>query len=417
MKTSLSARTVFFALLCAFALSSPALAHDWPQWRGPNRDGISTEHGLSTDWPKEGPKQLWKAEVGAGFSSISVANGRLFTLSNRNETDTVYCLDAGTGKEIWKSSYPSRTDSKNEEWGPAATPTVEDDVLYTFGLRGQLICFEVATGKIRWQKNVERELGVQSPEWGFTSSPLIQGSVLFLNIGKGGAAFEKASGKVVWKSGRGPGAYCTPVPFKAGNESALAILGPNSIFAINAETGKELWRHAWPTPYGISIADPIISGDKLFVSSSYGKGAGLVQIGAGKPSQVWANMNMINHFNTCVLIDGHLYGINCDTKRIKEGNLRCVDFNTGEVKWTHEGTGAGTQMAVGNKLVALTGGGELIVAEATPSAFKPLARAQVLSGRCWTVPVFANGRLYCRNLQGSLVCLDVGTTRTAQLGK
>src|SRR5437879_4607294 len=224
----------------------------------------------------------------------------------------------------------------------------------------------------------------------------------------------KSQGTVVWNSGPNPGAYSTPVPFKTGEQPALAILGPASVFAVNAETGKELWRHPWPTPYGISIADPIVSGDKVFVSSSYGKGAGLIQIRDGKASQVWANLNMINHFNSCVLIEGHRHRVNCDTKRIAEGNLRCIHFKTGQVKWTHEGTGAGTQMAVGNKLVVLTGAGELIVAEATPSEFRPLARAQVLGGRCWTVPVFANGRLYCRNLQGTLVCLDVKSRTTAR---
>ena len=323
MKTSCALRIALLASwMCLFALI-PALAGDWPHWRGPNRDGISTEPGFSTDWPKEGPKQLWKAEIGAGFSSVSISSGRLFALGNSNETDSVFCLDAETGKEIWKSSYPSRTDSKNEEWGPAATPTVDGELIYTFGLRGQLFCRNTATGKIVWEKNVEREPGARSPEWGFTSSPLVQGKLLFLNIGTGGAAFDKAS-------------------------------------------------------------------------------------------QVWANLNMINHFNSCVLIEGHLYGVNCDTKRIAEGNLRCIDFKTGQVKWTHEGTGAGTQMAVGNKLVVLTGAGELIVAEATPSEFRPLARAQVLGGRCWTVPVFANGRLYCRNLQGTLVCLDVKSRTTAR---
>jgi outer membrane protein assembly factor BamB len=395
------------------AVGVRAFASDWPQWRGPNRDSISTETGFSTDWPKDGPKQLWKKSVGAGFSSVAVASGKLYTLGNQNETDTVLCLDAQSGNELWKHSYPSRTDTKNEEWGPAATPSVDGNQVYTFGLRGQLFCLGAASGKILWSINVERDLGMRSPEWGFTSSPLIHENLVVLNVGSAGAALDKISGKAVWTSGKGPGAYCTPVPFKIGDQIALAILGPNSVFAVNAANGKELWRHAWPTPYGISIADPIVSGDTVFVSSSYGKGSGLIRFAGAKPSLVWANMNMVNHFNTCVLIDGYLYGINCDTKREKEGNLRCIELKSGDVKWTHEGTGAGTQMAVGNKLVVLTGKGELIVAEVTPAAFKPWARAQVLGGRCWIVPVFADSRLYCRNLQGDLVCLDVKGTTTA----
>jgi outer membrane protein assembly factor BamB len=386
-------------------------ADDWPQWRGPGRDGISKEAGFSTDWPRVGPKSLWRASVGSGFSSLAVSKGRLFTIGTSNGIDTVYCLASETGQPLWKFSYPSPPFPESKPWLPAATPTVEGDVVYTFSLSGKVFCLEAASGQVRWSNNIPEQVSAKCPQWGFASSPVSYEDLLILNAGGSGVALAKAWGKVAWSSGPGPGGFATPVLFKFGNQTGAAIFSDDALIAVEPSTGKELWRHPWRG--GVHIADPVVCGDTVFISTAYGKGAALIRFGSGPPSLVWANQNMVNHFNTCVLIDGHLYGINCDAARESEGNLRCLELKTGAVKWTHEGTGAGTQMAVGDTLVVLTGKGELIVAQATPTVFKPLARAQVLGGRCWTVPVFANGRLYCRNEQGDLVCLDVKERRTS----
>ncbi|MCI0537413.1 MAG: PQQ-binding-like beta-propeller repeat protein [Verrucomicrobiales bacterium] len=406
--TAMAALT--FALL--FAAASLAHADDWPQWRGPKRNGIATEAGFSTSWRADGPKHLWRKSVGAGYASVVISQGLLFTAGNSNETDTVVCLDAETGQQRWAFSYPSPTNRDGNRWGPGAAPTVDGTAVYALSLGGDLFCFEAASGKVLWSNNVPKAVGAKAPRWGLSSAPVVHENLLLVNSGPAGGAFDKRSGKVVWSSGAGPGGpgpggYAPAVLFKNGPETAAAIFSALALIAVQPATGKELWRFPWPTSYGVNAADPIFSGDTVFVSSGYGKGAGLIRFGNGAPSLVWTNTSMINHFNTCVLIDGHIYGFSCQAGLEAEGTLRCIELKTGAVKWTQAGVGIGTQMAVGNKLVVLTGTGELIVAEATPAGFKSLARAQVLGGRCWTVPVFANGRLYCRNAQGDLVCLDV----------
>src|SRR5262249_19606758 len=156
-----------------------------------------------------------------------------------------------------------------------------------------------------------------------------------LNVGSAGAALEKTTGKVIWTSGTGAASYSTHVPVTLGGQKVAAILTAHSIAALDLVDGKVLWRFPWQTPYGLNVADPIVAGAQVFVSSSYGKGCGLIDLSGGEPALVWENKEMINHFNTCVLINGHLYGINCDTKRESEGNLRCIEWKTGEVKWSH----------------------------------------------------------------------------------
>jgi outer membrane protein assembly factor BamB len=380
-------------------------AEDWPRWRGPGLNGISVEKGWSVAWPKEGPPQLWKANVGTGFSSVAVATGRLFTLGNANETDTVYCFDAATGKELWRHAYACPLDAKYYEGGPGSTPTVEGDRVYTLSKRAHLFCLEAATGKVVWQKNLMEELGVKKADWGFAGSPLVEGSLLVLNVGDGGTAVDRATGQVVWTSGKDIAGYATPVPFAVGAERAAAVFAGKALVARRIKDGQELWRVPWVEKWFINAADPIFSGDKVFIST-FAKGGALLGLGAEPPAIVWSGKAFANHFNSGVLIDGHLYGIDGNTDAPPK-DLRCVEFATGLVKWRYEGLGLGSLMAADGKLIVLGDKGELVVAEASPTAFKPLARAQVLGGKCWTVPVLANGRIYCRNARGDLVCVDV----------
>ncbi|HKS38468.1 MAG TPA: PQQ-binding-like beta-propeller repeat protein [Verrucomicrobiae bacterium] len=380
---------------------------DWPHWRGPDLNGISREK-VTASWPAEGPRQLWKASVGIGFSSVAVAQGRVFTLGNKDETDTVYCFDAETGKELWTHAYLCPIDPKYYEGGPGSTPTVEGGRVYTLSKRGHLFCFEAAAGTVIWQKNLMEELGVKKPEWGFAGSPLVEGNLLVLNLGGAGTAIDKATGKIVWTSDTNAAGYATPVPFTAGDERCVAIFSGKALVGVRVKDGRELWRHPWVTKWDINSADPILVGDKLFVST-FDRGCALLQLTGVAPKVVWENKNMANHFNSCVYLNGFFYGIDGNTDQPAK-DLRCVDGKTGDVKWKYDGPGLGSLMAADGKLIVLSERGELAVAEASPDAFKPLARAQVLGGKCWTTPVLANGRLYCRNARGDLVCLDVRTT-------
>jgi len=386
------------------------LADDWPRWRGPDLNGISKEAGWTTAWPKEGPRQLWKASVGIGFSSLAVAQSRVFTLGNADDTDTVFCFDAETGRPLWKHSYACPLDAKYYEGGPGSTPTVDGVKVFTLSKRGHLFCFDTASGRVAWSKDLMAELGAKKPEWGFAGSPLVEGNLLILNLGGAGTAVDKATGSVIWKSDTSAAGYATPVPFVANGERCVAVFSGKSLLGVRVRDGQPLWSHSWVTKWDINAADPLVIDDKLFVST-FDRGCALLKAGSGTPAVVWENKNIANHFNSCVNLNGFAYGVHGNTDH-PDRDFRCLDLTTGAVKWKQTGFGLGSVMAADGKLIILSDRGELVVAEATPERFQALARAQVLGGKCWTVPVLANGRIYCRNAQGILICLDVrGATR------
>ncbi len=391
-------------LLAVVALASRAGAADWPHWRGPDRNGISKETDWLDHWPKDGPPVAWRASVGTGFSAVSVSRGRLTTVGHADEKDTVWCLDAATGKELWKHSYDSELGDNYFDGGPTATPTVDGDNVYTLSRWGDVFCFEAATGKVAWSKNVAKESGARVPSWGFSGSPLVHDKLLVLNVGKAGLALEKATGKVVWSSGDDEAGYSTPLPFRKGNDGLALVSSGNGYAAVNLADGKAVWETRWVTRYGVNAADPIVDSGRVFLSSGYGKGAALFALdGDAKP--VWQNKQLHNQFSSSVLLDGFLYGVDGDTTERAE--LKCVEWKTGKVRWTREKFGSGALTAANGKLIVLSDRGELMVAKASPEGFVPTAQAQVVKGKCWTAPVLADGRIYCRGASGELVCLDV----------
>lgn len=397
-------RLAFVAGLAVTGFVLEMSALDWPRWRGPDLDGISKEKGWTTVWPKEGPRQLWKSSVGIGFSSVSVSEGRVFTMGNKDERDTIYCFDAATGKELWQHTYAEPLDPRYYEGGTSCTPTVDGPVVFSLSRKGKLFAFNAGDGRILWQKDIAREHGLTVPEWGFSGAPLVQGELLVLNAGTHGLAVKKQTGELAWSTGKDSAGYATPVPFQTKSGRALAIFGWRTLAAVSTDDGKLLWELPWKTEYDINAADPIVSGDKMFISSGYRKGGALLKLN-GKPTTVWASQNMHNQLNSCVRIGKHLYGISGQNGH--GADLRCVEFDTGKIKWQEKSAGFGALMAADGKLIVLGEKGELIIAEATPEKFKALARAQVLGGKCWTAPVLSHGRIYCRNVQGVLVCLDV----------
>ena len=272
-----------FAVIANAALGAGGL--DWYRWRGPDLNGISKETGWQAQWPAEGPKQLWKASVGTGFASFSVSGGRVYTMGNANNTDSTFCLDARTGKVVWHHSYPCPLDPQNFEGGPCATPTVADGRVYTFSRKGDLFCLDAAKGTVIWSKNLNKELGLEIPTWGCASSVLVEGNMVVVNMGSAGVALDKKSGKVVWVSAKSAGAYATPVPLMIGRDRCLAILTRQSLVAVKAANGQEVWSYPWKTEYDVNAADPIVAGDKVFISSGYNHGGSLLKIsgpGAGE---------------------------------------------------------------------------------------------------------------------------------------
>jgi outer membrane protein assembly factor BamB len=373
-------------------------ASDWPQWRGANQDGISRDTDWFARWPAD-PQPAWSAQVGVGFSSVAVVQGRVFTMGNRNDVDTVFCLDAETGRVIWSHSYPCALDDLHYEGGPGATPTVHHGRVFTFSKKGHLFAFAANDGDVLWSRNLREELNLDLPEWSFAGSPLVHGNLLILNAGSAGTAVHIDTGEIAWTSGRTRSGYATPVAFEFNGKTAIAIFSAKSLVAVEPETGRVLWEHPWESPRDINASDPIISGDKIFISSE--SGSALLQMRADGVTVVWRHRDsMRNYFNPSVLIDGYLYGINGTTHRATA--LTCLDFNTGEVKWSEPNFGSGALMAAGGKLIILDRG-ELIIVRASPDRFTALARAQVMGGKCWTVPVLANGGIYCRNAPGLLI--------------
>lgn len=382
--------------------AAPAVAADWPLWRGPAYDGISVEK----EWQLSGePKVLWEAEVGLGFSSFVVAQGRVLTTGHADEKDTVFCLDAKTGNEIWKHTYPADLGDKYYEGGTSATPTVDGDKVYHLSRWGDLFCFEAATGKVVWEKNVQKETEANIPDWGFAGAPLVQGDLLILNVCKAGMAVEKATGKIVWKSETDSAGYSTPYPIHRDGKQLAVIGSGDGYVAVEVKTGKQVWFFPWNTRYGVNAADPILSGDLLFISSGYNKGCSLLKLGAGEPEKVWESKALKNQFNSSVLIDGHLYGIDGDQN--SRSALKCLRLSDGEEIWAEKEIGFGSLMAADGRLIILTAKGELVVAKASAEKFDEISRAQVLSGKCWSAPVLANGLLYARNSEGHVICLDL----------
>jgi outer membrane protein assembly factor BamB len=382
-----------------------AQAADWPHYRGPNYNGISSETGWTATWPKDGPKVLWKHEIGIGFASMSVSNGKVYATGNIDNNDIVYCFDAVTGKEIWKTSYPCLLYNISHEGGPCATPTIDGNAIYTFSKDGDAIRFDAATGEIVWHRNLHKEMGLKPPTWFFSSSPFIAGDLVIYNAGTYGTALKKSDGSTVWQSGEGPGGYSTAVPYDISGQKGVAMLVCQEAVGLNPATGKVLWKFPFKTAYDINAADAVIAGDSIFVSSGYKRGCALLKINDGNVTAVWQNKNMSNQINCLLFWKGYIYGF--DGQVGGGGILTCLDLATGEKKWTQGGMGTGSLMIADGKLIILGEKGTLVIAEASPEGFRELASAEILTGKCWTVPVLANGRIYARNAAGQLVCLDV----------
>jgi outer membrane protein assembly factor BamB len=343
--------------------------------------------------------------VGTGLSAVAISQGRLFTIGNTDNVDTVVCLDVETGAERWRHSYDSPLDARFFDGGPTATPTVDGDNVYTIGRQGQLFCLSASSGNVIWSKNIQEATGARIPRWGFGGSPVVHGDMLLLNVGDAGAAVKKTTGELIWKTGDREAGYTTPLLRTVAGKTTIYLASGKFYSSVNAANGDVSWQHRWLTRFGANGADPILAGDHLFISSGYNRGCALLELTEADPHVVWSNKEMQNQFSSCVLIEGFLYGIDGDTGTAR--TLKCMELMTGEVKWLVEGLGSGALIAAGQRLIILSEDGELVIARARPSAFDELARFRLFDGRCWTMPVLANGRIFCRSANGDVVCVNV----------
>jgi outer membrane protein assembly factor BamB len=401
---------------------------DWPRWRGPNGDGIS----LETEWnPKalsENPKILWKTNVGMGYSNVAIKDNYLYTMGYQRGEDSIYsgkniiyCLNAETGEEVWRYSYESDVKEITPGvCGTYTTPTVEDKYVYTLSVFGHVVCLKAKNGKLRWEKNIVEEYGVVRPYYGFAGSPVIEGGLVLVTVNQSGLALDKKTGKKVWISEpskqvhpmapQSGSEYATPVIYNYKGTRSAAVFWSKGLSSVNAKTGELQWFYDWKLYWKVSVADPIIFDNKVFISCAYDAGCELLDISGNEPKVLWKNNNMINHFSTCVLIDGHLYGCDGSIYYPWRCTLTCLDTETGDKKWSKE-TGPVSLIVVDNKLIVLHEKGTLYIVEASPTCYQEISSFKILDQngieRWWTHPVLLRGRIYCRSSTGSLVCIDV----------
>ena len=403
-------------ILIAFVFSlQTSFATDWPQWRGPNRDGVSTEGGLMKKWPPNGPKRMWVySQAGLGYSSFAIVKGKLYTMGSRRGTEQLICLDANTGKEQWAANIGPEL-KNNWGGGPRGTPTVDESRIYAMGGGGSLICTDLS-GKIQWQTSMNR-LGGKTPGWGYTESVLVDGNLAIVTPGgrQGAvAALNKQTGQVVWQSRQfTDGAqYASVIVVNHNGARQYIQLTQKNLVGLDSTSGKVLWKSSWPGKTAV-VPTPIFSDGKVYVSSGYGVGCKLVEVGPGnRVQELWQNKVMQNHHGGVILYGKHLYGFG-------DGRgLVCQDLASGNDAWTGDRSlrkGAVT-IADGMIIAVNESNGDVALVPAVPSGFKlagkfrlqPQSRIRSRKGKIWTHPVVANGRLYLRD-QEYIYCHMIGT--------
>ncbi len=392
---------IIFLIFAVGILSSGLSAADWPFYMGPKFDGVYEEEGLKLNFANDKPKLAWKAKVNTGFSSIVVANGKVYTMGHASGQDSVFCFDEKDGKQIWSKSYKGELQPNLYEGGPNSTPTVHDNLLYTLGKHGQFYCWDANTGAEKWSVNLSEKYGYKAPDWGFSGSPYIHGDLVILNAGSAGIAFKRKTGELAWKSASGKAAYASVVPYATGGKDQVLLFGANRIMCLDALSGKEQWSLEWTTSYDVNSALPILAGKDIFISSGYGKGGALISVNDNKGSFSWSNQNMRNHFGSSIIKGEYLYGIDGNTND-RNASLKCLRIKDGKEMWS-EVLGFSTVTMVNDKLLVLREKGQLVSVDVNPEKYNENGRVQILGGKCWTNPIVVNGALYARNAQGDLV--------------
>ena len=380
----------------AVALASQVcLAQDWPQWRGPNRDGVVASFTAPKVWPDK-LKTIWKVPVGIGHSSPVVVGRRIYLHSRQDDNEVVSCFDLATGKQLWRDSYPTpymmNPAAVSHGKGPKSTPVVYNDKLYTLGISGILSCYDAATGQVRWRKEFSKQFKATSPLFGTATSPIVYNGLVIVHVGGHDAgaltAFNAETGAIKWSwTGDGPG-YASPIAFESGGVSQIVTQTQKSIAGFSAAGGELLWQIPFETEYVQNIVTPVVY-KQMLILSGLDKGTMAIRVNKRgqkwETEQAWRNPDVSMYMNSPVVIGDYLFGLSHKRK----GQFFCLDARTGQTLWTtngREGDNA-AMVAAGQLLLLLTDGAELIVARSDPRQFEALKKYSVADSPTWAHPV------------------------------
>ena len=397
---AIRACAVSFALAAPLSVSvSNQGSTDWTQWRGPNRDGKSTETGLLAAWPAAGPPLAWKATgAGTGYSSMSTSGGRLYTMGAQGGTEYLIAFDVATGRKLWQVAHGAEF-SNDRGHGPRGTPTIDGDRLYVLGASGDLSCRRTDTGAKIWSVNVLSTFGGQNPQWGLSESPLVLADRVLVNAGGPDAslvAFDKTTGRVLWKSQSDRAGYSSAVLQKVGGIQQAVFFTAQRAVGVDVRDGRLLWEYPRVANRVANIATPIVRDNLVFLSSNYGTGAALLRLDAQgtaiRATEVYFTQAMRNHHASSVLVNDSLYGFSSQI-------LTALKFDTGETLWRDRSVGKGSLVYADGHLYLYSENGVVGLAEATPTGYRETGRFSLQTGSLptWAHPIISNGRLYLRD--------------------
>jgi outer membrane protein assembly factor BamB len=404
-------RLIVGSAVVAVAMGAQGAAYDWPQFLGPERNGVYRGPALAETWGASGPAVVWRKEIGQGLSGPVVAQNRLILFHRVSDQEVVEAFDARTGTSQWRYAYPtSYRDDFGFDEGPRAVPVVVDGVVYTFGAEGQLHALDLATGRRIWSEDTKRRFGVPKGFFGAAGSPLVEDGRVLANVGgknAGIVAFDAKTGKVLWTATDDEASYSSAVGAAIGGRRYAIFLTRNGLVGVDPVTGALQFQRRWRARLAasVNVATPLVVGDLIFISAEYGPGAAALRVEGSKLIDLWASDEVLsNHYATSVYHDGYLYGFH--GRQEYNPSFRAVELRTGKVRWSQDRFRGGSVSLVGDRLLILRETGELILAAASPDGFKPFARAQVLPPTLRAYPALSDGFLYVRN-DNTLVCLDL----------
>lgn len=416
MRIMIELKKLTFPVLMAGSFCLPAPGGDWPQYRGPNHDGISLE-SIPTKWPDSGLTQVWKTPLRNGFSTFALGGGKVYTLVAREiegaEQEVCVALDAASGQEVWAAplgiaKYDGGGDSgaKGNDGGdgPRSTPAYDEGRVYAYSSRLLLKCLNASDGKVIWSCDLIKEHAGRNIHWESAASPLVDGDLVFVAGGGAGEsllAFDKTDGHVVWKEEDDLITQATPIAATILGERQIIFFMQKGLVSVAPKTGAVLWHFPIKGKPG-AASSPVVSGDVVYGSMAYGVGTAACKItkadGGWSATEIWKlpGNKDANHWSTPVAINGYIYGI-FDQAKFGTAPLKCLDLATGEEKWSQDGFGPGGVTAVGGNLLVLSDTGDLVLVQASPAAYTEMARAHVLTGKCWNSVAISNGHVYARS--------------------